>query len=91
MSEEKKPMNHPDYECWPGGPFNLSKWSRENEPKPPPSYAVGDYVRLTVVTRVEKVYQDCDGTPLYALEIGGAGWSDSNLAPATEAEYGDFE
>lgn len=68
MSEEapKKPLNHPDYEIAPGV-YNLSAWSRENEPKGPPRFKVGDRVRFTDTLYVHRVGQDCDGTPLFAL------------------------
>lgn len=62
----EKPPNHPDYEIAPGM-FNFSKWSRENIPKPPPKFKLGDAVRLTMTLYVAVVGQDCDGTSLYGL------------------------
>jgi len=61
--------------------INISKWSRENEPKDPPKYKVGDMVKFVLDTEVEvlQVYEDCDGTPLYELEMVGLGWSEENI------------
>ena len=56
--------------------INFSKWSRENDPKPPPSFKVGDVVRFAVETEVMVVYSDCDGTALYTLDMVGNGWSE---------------
>lgn len=78
--EQKKPLNHPDYEM-PGlpGVYNFTQWSRENIPKPPPSLKVGDRVFCyfdQVETRIAGVHEDCDGTPLYRTEDCGNGHSE---------------
>jgi hypothetical protein len=65
---EMKPWNHPDYEFAPNM-FNLSAWSRENEPKGPPRFKVGDRVMFTVPLYVEIVGEDCDGTPLFSVGL----------------------
>lgn len=84
MSAPQKPLDHPDYRVPGTNLINASKWSRENIPKPPPAFKVGDRV-LAEVT-VHKVYEDCDGTPLFA--IGGSsgivllhGWPNESLRP----------
>jgi hypothetical protein len=59
--------------------YNWSKYSRENIPKPPPNFKVGDKVIFTIETEICKVYEDCDGTPLYELEYVGHGWSEDNI------------
>jgi hypothetical protein len=61
--------------------FNLSKWSRENVPKSPPRYKVGDVVVHVTDDEVLRVFEDCDGTPLYELARGGSGISDDWLLP----------
>lgn len=65
---ETKPLTHPDYEIAPGM-FNLSAWSRENEPKGEPRFRVGDRVVLTIPLYIQHVGQDCDGTPLFAAGL----------------------
>lgn len=65
--------------------INFSKWSRENFPKSP-QYKVGDKVTFTIQTEVLKVYNDCDGTPLYELEWIGNGWSESHIQPIKESK-----
>jgi hypothetical protein len=76
---EKKPLTHPDYKIEGMNAYNFSKWKRENVPAPPARFKVGDKVVFTVETQVVKVYQDCDGTPLYALESVGNGWTEEGL------------
>ena len=59
--------------------FNWSKYSRENIPKPPPKFKVGDSVRVTFDAEIISVGSDCDGTPLYELDHGGFGWNDDQM------------
>lgn len=81
-----KPLDHPDYLIEGTSILNFSKWSRENIPKSPPAFAVGDRVLVPAVVR--KVYQDCDGTPLFAVGSDEDdsrlwyGYVNENLAPA---------
>jgi hypothetical protein len=79
MSDEKKPLDHSDYECWPGGPLNYSKWRRENEPRREHRFRVGTKVRLTVECEVLELTRDCDGEPLYTLSMAGHGWGEESL------------
>jgi hypothetical protein len=67
--------------------INLSKWRRENEPQTP-KYKVGDMVKFVLNEEVEvlKVYQDCDGTPLYELDMVGNGWSECNIQEASHVQ-----
>jgi hypothetical protein len=70
-----KDLNHPDYVIATdeGQPtlLNFSKWSRENVPKEPPRFKIGDEV--VVRLQVCKVTKDCDGTPLFVLCGTGEG------------------
>jgi len=60
-----KSLAHPDYRIA-GTPFlSLSRWSRENVPKDPPRFRVGD--RVLVPAYVHRVYEDCDGTALFGV------------------------
>ncbi|MGA2669976.1 MAG: hypothetical protein ABSF21_00945 [Dehalococcoidia bacterium] len=59
--------------------YDWSKYSRENIVKSPPRFKVGDSVIFTIKTEVLRVYQDCDGTPLYEVDMLGNGWSDRQL------------
>jgi len=62
--------------------FLLSKWSRENEPKNPPKYKVGDRVIVTIETDVVALEEDCDGTPLYELRNLGHGFGEGCMQMA---------
>jgi len=84
-----KPLNHPDYRIERTRLYSFSRWSRENVPKPPPAHKVGDRVLVELV--VHKVYDDCDGTPLFAIggrDIGTPcpsllhGYSNESLTPS---------
>lgn len=66
-----------------GYAINLSKWSRENVPKPPPKYKVGDVVIYTTETEIVQVYSDCDGTPLYQVAANGYGVGEHSLKVVT--------
>jgi hypothetical protein len=66
--------------------INWSKYSRENIAKDPPKYKVGDMVILTHEVEILKVYQDCDGTPLYQVDSNGYGISDNQLSPVAHKE-----
>jgi len=59
--------------------FNFSKWSRENEPKPPPKHKVGDVVRITSIQEIISIGKDCDGTVLYGLTNLGFGWAEESI------------
>ena len=59
--------------------FSFSRWSRENEPKPPPKYKVGDIVMLTRESKIVLVGEDCDGTALYGLDNLGFGFCEEQL------------
>lgn len=65
------------------GLFNFSKWSRENVPKPPPQFAVGDTVIFTIETTITHVGADCDGTTLYGADMIGFGWAEGHFAKKT--------
>jgi hypothetical protein len=86
-NQEKKPFDHPDYKIGENA-FNWSKWSRENIPKPPHKYKVGDFVTVTLTVEVLSLHYDVDGTPLYKLDTLGAGWNDDDdyMRPATQDE-----
>jgi len=93
MSEEldynlKLPMTHERYRIPGLNAFSMSAWSRENEPKEPPRFKVGDVVAITVIAEVTKVYADCDGTPLYTIDGVGNGIADrdGNMRLATPDE-----
>lgn len=86
---EQKPFNHPDYEVAPGI-FNFAKWSRENIPKPPHKFKVGDVVVITITTEVVATGFDCDGTPLYNLGMLGFGWSEDGMRLATDEEADNY-
>jgi hypothetical protein len=60
--------------------LNMSKWSRENVPKSPPKFKVGDEVVYTVKTEILRVYADCDGTTLYQIDENGYGISEISLS-----------
>jgi hypothetical protein len=87
MTDDKKSLYHEDYRMPGTNAFNLSKWSRENEPKAPPRYKVGDYVVLVVSCEITRVYQDCDGTPLYTLDGDDHGHSDDSLLPGADGDW----
>ena len=89
--EMKDDFNNPEYliDTPSGQAFNLSKWVRENEPQAEHQFKEGDIVALTIITRVEKLTRDVDGTPLYVLEGRGGGWSEASLRLATEQEKED--
>jgi hypothetical protein len=72
-----KPIDHPDYEFAPGC-FNLSKWSRENIPKPKPKFKLGDKVVLTTPLTITKIGKDCDGSTLYSLSFDEGAHLESN-------------
>ena len=63
-----------------GGLLNWSHYSRDNIPKPPAKYKVGDTVRFAVDTEILSIGKDCDGTVLYELDMLGHGWSEEFLA-----------
>ena len=63
-----------------GGFLNWSKYSRENIPKKPPKFKVGDTVVLTTEREITQVGQDCDGTVLYGLDNIGFGWNERQLS-----------
>jgi len=84
---EKKPFNHPDYRIPGTNAFSLSKWSRENDPKPPARYKVGDPVVLVISGEVTRVYEDCDGTPLYEINGKYIGHSDTRILPGVPGDW----
>lgn len=96
MSDEldynmKLPMTDERYRIPGLNAFSMSAWSRENEPKEPPRYKVGDVVVLTVTTEVTRVFEDCDGTPLYSFENGLRNMSDrGQIRPATDEEAREY-
>jgi hypothetical protein len=55
--------------------LNFTAWSRENEPKPPPTLWMGYKVRYTseedgeMEGYINAVYPDCDYTPLYDVRV----------------------
>jgi len=67
--------------------FSLSRWLRENEPKLPSTWKVGDHVVLVIPVEITDVYEDCDGTPLYRLSMCGDGWSESFLLPGQSDDW----
>ena len=68
------------YVPYPDKPFFVfSHYSRENVPKKPPKYKVGDVVILKTEREITSVGQDCDGTMLYGLDNIGFGWSERDL------------
>lgn len=70
--------------------FSFSKWSKDNLPKQPARFKVGDVVAVTIITEITKVYEDCDGTPLYAFDKF-TGWpDDGSIRPATDEELNSF-
>jgi hypothetical protein len=73
----KLPLFDKRYQIAPGT-YSLSAWSRENEPKEPPRFRVGGWVLSVQISEITAVYQDCDGTPLYALD-NKRGYSDYGL------------
>jgi len=84
MKIDKMPLDDQRYRIpLQGGGYalNLSKWSRENEPKPPHKYKVGDTLALTTEVEVKSLHFDCDGTPLYELYNLGNGFSEESLVP----------
>lgn len=82
----RKPMDHPDYRIPGTNAFNLSKWSRENEPKPPHTRQVGDVVVLTVVGEITGLTFDCDGTALYSVDGQYHGHGEAALTDPKEAQ-----
>jgi len=78
-----KPLSHEDYRIPGTNMFSFSQWSRENIPKPPPKFKVGDVVVLTTKREITHVGEDCDGTILYTLDGLGPGWSEESLELAT--------
>ena len=90
--DEKKPMDHEDYRIPGTNMFNLSKWIRENDPPQPGKYKIGDHVSLVLSCVITRVFQDCDGTTLYSLEMTDIdqqfhGYSDDNLLPGQEDDW----
>ena len=71
--ENQKPMTHEDYQIPGTNMFNFSKWSRENIPKPPHKYKVGDCVTVTLTVEIFELHHDCDGTALYKVDQLGYG------------------
>jgi len=67
--------------------FSLSRWLRENEPKPPPAWKVGDHVVLVIPAEVLAVCEDCDGTPVYRLSPGSHGWNESFILPGDPNDW----
>ena len=63
-----------------GNAFSLTAWSRDNEPKESPRFRVGDTVLSIQICEVTKLHNDCDGTPLYALDHE-TGYADEGLIP----------
>ena len=57
--------------------FNFTKWSRENISKDPPKLKIGDNVIFTLITKINHVGQDCDGTILYSADMINHGWDES--------------
>ena len=90
MSDEKLPMDDERYRIPGTNTFNLSAWSRENEPKAPPQFKLGDIVVFTTTAEITRVYQDVDGTPLYSLDIQPHGHNEESIRPATEEEKDNF-
>lgn len=87
----KLPMTDERYRIPGLNAFSMSAWSRDNEPKEPPRFKVGDIVAITIITEVTKVFNDCDGTPLYSLDGIGHGYSDHNdIRPATDEEKQNY-
>ena len=81
---KKIPLDNPRYRIpLQGGGYilNFTKWSRENEPKTPHKYKVGDTLILTTEVEVKSLHFDCDGTALYELYNLGPGFSGEQLAP----------
>lgn len=70
--------------------FNFSAWSRDNEPKEPPRYKVGDVVVITLTREITAVGNDCDGTVLYGLDGMGFGWNEDIMRPATDEEIAGY-
>ena len=94
MGEEinmKDDFDNPEYliDTPSGKVFNLSKWVRENTPQAEHKFKEGDIVALTIITQVEKLTRDVDGTPLYVLEGRGGGWSEESMRLATDEEKKD--
>lgn len=84
-----KSLNDPEYRIPGTNIVSFSRWSRENVPKPPPAHKIGD--RVLVELLVHKSYEDCDGTPLFAIggdNIGCScpsllhGYNNESLTPA---------
>lgn len=84
----KDDLDNPEYliDTPYGKAFNLSKWVRENESQAEHQFKEGDIVALTIITRIEKLSRDVDGTPLYVLEGHGGGWSEESMRLATDEE-----
>ena len=90
--EDQKRLFSEDYRIDGTNMFNLSKWSRENIPKPPHKYKVGDIVTVTVTAEITELHHDCDGTALYKLDGHGTGYTldDSYARPATKDEIDNY-
>lgn len=84
--KDKLPFDDPRYLIPGTNMFNLSKWTRENEPQADHQFTVGDVVVLTVVTEVTKLTRDVDGTPLYRLSVAEGLWSEGDIRKATDEE-----
>ncbi|HEY0545300.1 MAG TPA: hypothetical protein VGC91_08000 [Pyrinomonadaceae bacterium] len=77
----KKSLEHPDYNVPGTNVKNFSKWSKENIPKPPPKFKIGDRVIYSIATEIIEVYQDCDGSTLYSTIDHGNGYSENSFEP----------
>ena len=87
MSELKNlPMNDERYRIPGTNAFNYSMWARENVEQPPPAFKVGDKVVFTIITEIEAINHDCDGSVLYTADMIGHGWGERNFRAFTEAD-----
>lgn len=80
-----KPLDHPDYLIPGTNILNFSRWSRENEPKDPSPFKIGDEVYVLCCAEVVRIYEDCDGTPLHALDNGQKGYSAASLSATSDS------
>ena len=68
-------MSEPEDYMIPGTNIvNFTAYSRENIPKEPPRFQVGDKVVFSCETEITCVGQDCDGTVLLSADMIGHGW-----------------
>jgi len=59
-------IDDPKYKIAPGI-TNFTAWSRDNIPKGPPRFKVGDRVRFLESLWILYVGEDCDGEPLFSV------------------------